>query len=112
MSEADRIFEKLGYKKHEHNIFKEGEEPKANEWITQDEPYIEYSDEKVINGVYYSMFIMFMMNAKRIQIGGYEKGTTPYGKHYERMRNPILNTLELAAISIKVDELGWIECQK
>ena len=47
MSEADKIFEKIGYKKHEHNIFKEGEEPKANEWITQDEPYIEYLDEKL-----------------------------------------------------------------
>lgn len=107
MSEADKIFEEIGYKKHEHNIFKEGEEPKANEWITQDEPYIEYLDEKVINGTYYSMFIMFMMNIKRIQIGGYEKGTTPYGKHYERIRNPILNTKEVQAISLKVGELGW-----
>lgn len=107
MSEADKIFEEIGYKKHEHNIFKEGEEPKANEWITQDEPYIKYLDEKVVNGTYYSMFIMFMMNAKRIQIGGYEKGTTLYGKHYERIRNPILNTKEVQAISLKVGELGW-----
>lgn len=107
MSEADKIFEKVGYKKFEHNIFKEGEEPKANEWITQDEPYIEYRDEKVINGTYYSMFIMFMMNCQRVQIGGYEKGTTPYGKHYERVRNPILNTDEIKAISLKVGELGW-----
>lgn len=53
MSEADKIFEEIGYKKNEHNIFKEGEEPKANEWITQDEPYIEYLDEKVINGTYW-----------------------------------------------------------
>ena len=109
MSEADKIFEEIGYKKHEHNIFKEGEEPKANEWITQDEPYIEYLDEKVINGTYYSMFIMFMINVKRIQIGGYEKGTTPYGKHDERMRNPILNIKEVQAISLKVGELGWMK---
>lgn len=53
------------------------------------------------------MFIMFMMNCQRVQIGGYEKGTTPYGKHYERMRNPILNTKEVQAISLKVGELGW-----
>lgn len=105
MSEADKIFEEIGYKKHEHNIFKEP--PKEHEWITQDEPYIEYSDEKVINGTYYSMFIMFMMNAKLVQIGGYEKGTTPYGKKYERMRNPILNMQEIKAINLKVGELGW-----
>lgn len=105
MSEADKIFEEIGYKKHEHNIFKEP--PKKHEWITQDEPYIEYSDEKVINGTYYSMFIMFMMNAKLVQIGGYEKGTTPYGKKYERMRNPILNMQEIKAINLKVGELGW-----
>lgn len=105
MSEADKIFEEIGYKKHEHNIFKEP--PKEHEWITQDEPYIEYSDEKVINGTYYSMFIMFMMNAKLVQIGGYEKGTTPYGKKYDRMRNPILNVQEIKAINLKVGELGW-----
>jgi len=105
MSEADKIFEEIGYKKHEHNIFKEP--PKEHEWITQDEPYIEYSDEKIINGTYYSMFIMFMMNAKLVQIGGYEKGTTPYGKKYERMRNPILNMQEIKAINLKVGELGW-----
>lgn len=105
MSEADRIFEEIGYKKYEHNIFKEP--PKEHEWITQDEPYIKYLDEKIINGTYYSMFIMFMMNCQRIQIGGYEKGTTPYGKKYERMRNPILNMQEIKAISLKVGELGW-----
>lgn len=71
MSEADKIFEEIGYKKHEHNIFKEP--PKEHEWITQDEPYIEYLDGKTINGTFYSMFIMFMMNTKKIQIGGYEK---------------------------------------
>lgn len=107
MSEADRIFEEIGYKKHEHNIFKES--PKEHEWITQDEPYIEYSDGKTINGVFYSMFIMFMINSKKIQIGGYEKGTTPYGKKYERMRNPILNMQEIKAISLKVGELGWMK---
>lgn len=105
MSEVDRIFEEIGYKKYEHNIFKEP--PKEHEWITQDEPYIKYLDEKIINGTYYSMFIMFMMNCQRIQIGGYEKGTTPYGKKYERMRNPILNMQEIKAISLKVGELGW-----
>nr|DAW39754.1 MAG TPA: hypothetical protein [Caudoviricetes sp.] len=107
MSEADKIFEEIGYKKYEHNIFKEGEEPKFNEWITQDAPFIEYRDEKEINGIYYSMFIMFMIDAKRVQIGGYEKGTTPYGKHYEIVRNSILNTKEVKAISLKVGELGW-----
>jgi hypothetical protein len=105
MSNADKIFEELGYKKYEHNIFKEP--PKENEWITQDEPYIEYLDKKVIDGTYYSMFIMFMMNGKVIQIGAYEKGTTLYGKHYERVRNPILNMKEIQAISMKVGELGW-----
>lgn len=107
MSEADKIFEEIGYKKHEHNIFKEP--PKEHEWITQDEPYIEYSDGKTINGTFYSMFIMFMINSKKIQIGGYEKGMTPYGKYYERMRNPILNMQEIKAISLKVGELGWIK---
>lgn len=107
MSEADKIFEEIGYKKYEHNIFKEDEEPKFNEWITQDSPFIEYRDEKVINGTYYSMFIMFMINSQKIQIGAYEKGTTPYGKHYERVRNPILNIKETQAISLKVGELGW-----
>ena len=107
MSKADEMFEKIGYKKHEHNIFQEP--TKEHEWITQDEQYIEYSDGKTINGTFYSMFIMFMMNSKKIQIGGYEKGMTPYGKYYERMRNPILNMQELQAINEKVKELGWNE---
>ena len=47
------------------------------------------------------------MNAKLVQIGGYEKGTTPYVKKYERMRNPILNIQEIKAINLKVGELGW-----
>ena len=106
MSEADKEFEELGYKKYEHNVFVET--LKREDWITQDEPYIKYSDEKVINGTYYSMFIMFMMNNKRIQIGGYEKGINSYGRHYEMLRNPILNFQELKAIQMKCDELGWI----
>ena len=53
---ADEIFKEVGYKKHEHNTQK----PKEGEWVTQDEPYIQYLDEKIIDGTYYSMFIMFM----------------------------------------------------
>lgn len=102
---ADEMFEEVGYKKHEHNTQK----PKEGEWVTQDEPYIQYIDEKITDGTYYSMFIMFMTRNKLVQIGGYERGTTPYGKRYERVRNPILNTKEVQAINQKCKELGWLE---
>ena len=109
MSKADEMFEKLGYKKIEHNIFKKGEEPKANEWITQDEPYIEYRDEEIIHKTYYSMFIMFMMTCKCVQIGGCEKGIKSDGTYYLIARNPILETDEVNAINEKCKELGWIK---
>lgn len=105
MSEADKLFEELGYEKYEHNIF--AETLKGEDWVTQDESYIKYLDIKVINGTYYLMFIMFMMNNKRVQIGGYEKGISYYGKRYEMLRNPILNLQELKAIQMKCKELGW-----
>ena len=102
MSEADKLFEKIGYKKIEHNI-----NIKPGDFIPQDEPYIMYEDEKEINGTYYTMFIIFHITSKLVEIGGSERGKTPYGKDYFRIRNPILNIKEIKAISMKVRELKW-----
>lgn len=103
MSKADEMFEKLGYKKLEHNI-----NIKPGDFIPQDEPYIMYEDEKEINGTYYTMFIIFHITSKLVEIGGSERGKTPYGKDYFRIRNPILETDEVNAINEKCKELGWL----
>lgn len=106
MSEADKMFEELGYKKIENH--QEKTEPKENEWTTQDNPYIEYTGELIEDNTHYSMFIRFMTDARLVQLGGYESGTTPYGKNYCVMRNPILNMKDIQAINKKCEELGWI----
>lgn len=97
---ADELFEELGYKKIEKH--QEKKLPKENEWTTQDNPYIEYLGETDKDGVHYSMFIQFMTDCKKIQLGGCESG-----KNYQVFRNPILNLEELKAINKKVEELGW-----
>ena len=101
-SEADKMFEELGYKKIENH--QEKEPPKENEWTTQDNPYIEYLGEIDKNEVHYSMFIEFMTDCQKIQLGGCETG-----KNYQVFRNPILNLEELQAINQKCKELGWLE---
>ena len=99
------MFEEIGYK-IDKNYIDEKKEPSM--WTTQDHAYIEYFDEKIINGTYYSMFIQFMVENKLIQVGGFEKGESPNGVKYRRVRNPILNMKEIKAINKKCKELGWL----
>ena len=106
-SEADKLFKELGYTKYEHNIFKEPI-PKHT-WITQDSPYIEYIDTQTIKTTTYSMFIIFMVDVERIQVGASEPGIDTNGNRYKRTRNPILNKREIEAIRLKVQELKWKE---
>lgn len=90
---ADKMFEELGYKKYEHNI-----EPCGNnEWITQDEPYIEYTQENETA----KETITFKTYGKNVWFGGYRKDL----KHI--VPCPI-SMQELKAINKKVEELGWI----
>lgn len=104
MSKADEMFKELGYEKIENH--QEKELPKASEWKTQDNPYIQYLGKMDKDGVHYSMFIEFMTDSKLIQLGGSESG-----KNYQVFRNPILNLRDLQAINEKVKELGWNEVE-
>ena len=105
MSKADEMFKELGYKKYENHPISE---PKENQFTTQDNPTIEYIAEAEIKETYYSMRIIFMLDAKRIQMSGYERGINAYRNIYHMGRNPILNMQELQAINEKVKELQWI----
>lgn len=97
MSEADKLFEEIGYTKIEHNI-----NIKPGIFVPQNEPYIMYEEETERNGVHYTMFISFNIWSKTVQLGGSERG-----KNYFIIRNPILNVKDIKAISMKVRELKW-----
>jgi hypothetical protein len=91
---AREMFEELGYKQIKHNVF--DEEPKPNEWITQDEPYILYKqeNEQAIEE------IEFRFYGKNVWFKGYRKDL----KHI--VPCPI-NAKELKAINKQIEELGW-----
>ena len=91
---AKEMFEELGYSQIKHNVF--DEEPKENEFITQDEPYISYiqENEQAIEE------IEFRFYGKNVWFKGYRKDL----KHI--VPAPI-NTKELQAINKQIEELGW-----
>jgi len=91
---ARELFEKIGYKQTKHNIF--DEEIKPNEFITQDEPYINYRDENEI-GI---EEIEFRFYSKRVWIYAFDKRTNC------RIHAP-LNYQEILAIQKQIEELGW-----
>ena len=105
MSEADKLFEELGYKKFDNHP--EGEKEKPNKWTTQDCRVIEYTQQATIKGIFYTLFIRFHIEGKVVEIGASERreGYRELGRY----RNPILNIQELKAINKKCIELGWIE---
>ena len=105
MSEADEMFEKLGYKKFDNHPEVEKTEP--NKWTTQDRRVIEYKQEETIKGIFYTSFIRFHIEGKVIEIGASGKRES-YGE-MSKYINPILNIEELQAINKKCKELGWIE---
>ena len=108
MSEADKLFELLLYKKFDNHQ----EKAKSGEWTTQDSHCIDYIQGLETNDVEYSMFIRFMLDYHKIQIGGLEIIKKDNGKYTDkiyRTRNPILNMQELKAINMKCKELGWSE---
>lgn len=93
---AKEMFEELGYKQIKHNVF--DEPPKENEFITQDEPYILYSqeNEQALEE------IEFRFYGKNIWFKGYRKDL----KHI--IPCPI-NMEELKAINKQIEELNWEE---
>ena len=101
---ADEMFEELGYKKFDNHP---DEEIGLNKWTTQDCRVIEYSQKGTINGIFYTLFIRFHINGKRVEVGASERPEN--SKQMARYRNPIFNSQELQAINKKVEELGWNE---
>lgn len=91
---AKEMFEALGYKQFKHNVF--DEPPKANEWITQDEPYILYK----LENEYAIEEIEFRFYGKNVWLKGFRKDL----KHI--VPCPI-NIKELEAINKQIEELGW-----
>ena len=104
MSEADKLFKELGYKKYDNHPEEEKEEP--NKWTSQDCRVIEYTQQATIKGMLYTLFIRFHIEGKVVEIGASERreGYRELGRY----RNPILNMQELKAINKKCEELGWI----
>ena len=104
MSEADKLFEELGYKKYDNHP---EEKKEINNWTTQDCRVIEYTQQETIKGMVYTLFIRFHIEGKVVGIGANERreGYRELGRY----RNPILNMQELKAINLKCKELGWIE---
>ena len=102
---ADEMFEKLEYKKFDNHP-EEDEEIEENKWVTQDCRVIEYTQSKIIKGIFYTLFIRFHIVGKVIEIGATERreGYREMGRY----RNPIINMQELQAINKKCKELGWI----
>ena len=105
MSKADKMFEELGYEKFDNHPPEEKLEP--NKWTTQDCRVIEYTQKVTSNDSFYTLFIRFHIQGKRIEVGASER-RTGY-REMLRYRNPIFNTEELQAINEKVKELGWNE---
>lgn len=103
MSEADKMFEELGYKKFDNHPPEEKIEP--SKWTTQDCRVIEYTQKGTIKGIYYTLFIRFHIEGKRVEIGASER-RDGY-REMSRYRNPIFNAQELQAINKKCEELGW-----
>ncbi len=93
---AKDMFEKIGYKQIKHNVF--DEQPKADEWITQDEPYILYRDENEI-GV---EEIEFRFYSKRVWVHAFDKRINC------RIPAP-LSYDEILAIKRQYEELGWLD---
>lgn len=104
MSEADILFEKLGYIKYDNHPEEEKEE--HNKWTTQDCRVIEYTQQATIEGMFYTLFIRFHVEGKVVEIGASER-REGY-RELCRYRNAILNMQELKAINLKCKELGWI----
>lgn len=103
MSEADKMFEELGYKKFDNHPPEEKIE--SNKWVTQDCRVIEYTQSATIKGIFYTLFIRFHIVGERVEIGASER-RDGY-REMSRYRNPILNSQELKAINKKCEELGW-----
>ena len=105
MSKADDMFKELGYEKFDN--YPDDEDVNDNKWTTQDCRVIEYTQKGTINGIFYTLFIRFHINGKRVEIGANERPTD--SRQMARYRNPIFNSQELQAIYEKCKELGWLE---
>lgn len=94
---AKEMFEALGYKFYDHNFLNV---PKSeNVMITQDAPYIEYTDK----GSKGEEHITFYVSSKLVTVDAL---TYMGGRH--RIAAP-LNMNELKAITKQCEELGWLK---
>lgn len=91
--EARYMFEELGYKRYENHP---EEELKSGMFTTQDNPYIEYTNEndQAIERITFDLW------SKNVWFTGYRKDL----KH--QVPCPI-NLKELQAINKQIEELGW-----
>lgn len=93
---AKVMFEELGYKQEKHNVFDEPIKP--NEWITQDEPYIVYTQENELA----QEQIEFSLYSKNVWLSGYRK-------NLKRLLPCPIDMKELQAINKQCEELGWLD---
>ena len=91
---ADEMFKSMGYKQIKHNVEPIGN----NEWVTQDEPYISYTQEDgtAIEEIKFSFY------GENVWFKGYRKD-------WGRLVPCPITMKELQAINKKCEELGWIK---
>ena len=104
MSKADEMFNELGYEKFDNHPDEEKED--FGKWTTQDCRVIEYRQTATIRGKFYTLFIRFHIEGKRVECGGTEKPEN--SREFAKYRNPIFNAAEIQAINEKCKELGWL----
>ena len=107
MSEADKLFEELGYKKFDNHPEEDEQKIEPNKWITQDCRVIEYTQSDTINGEFYTLYIRFHMQGKRVEIGA---NKAPKEIRTMSLRLPaVFDAKEIEAINEKIKELGWLD---
>lgn len=99
MSEADKLFEELGYKKYDNHP-EEDYPIEPNMWTTQDERVIEYTQKGIVKGACAREIISFYPKGKNVVCSAYIEN---------RATIVPISMQELKAINLKCKELGWIE---
>ena len=99
MSEADKLFEELGYKKYDNHP-EEDYPVEPNMWTTQDERVIEYTQKGEIKGAWAREIISFYPRSKKIVCSAYIEN---------RATIVPISMKELKAINLKCKELEFTE---
>ena len=107
MSKADEMFKELGYKKIDNHPEEDEQKIEPNKWVTQDCRVIEYTQSDTINEEFYTLYIRFHIQGKRVEIGANKR---PKEIRTMSLRLPaIFNAKEIEAINEKAKELGWLD---